>query len=94
MSNTKRPDLSGIPRLSEELDGEEMTAHFAVPQELLEQLREDDDATRVQMMPAGLLEEEAVSASVPSLARRRTSDAAISSRNSGWGRSGRLLNSG
>lgn len=64
MSNTKRPDLSGIPRLTEELDGEEMTAHFAVPQELLEQLREDEDATRVQMMPAGLLEEEAVSASV------------------------------
>ena len=64
MSNTKRPDLSGIPRLTEELDGEEMTAHFAVPQELLEQLREDEDATRVQMMPAGLLEDERVSASV------------------------------
>lgn len=64
MSNTKRPDLSGIPRLTEELDGEEMTAHFAVPQELLEQLREDEDATRVQMVPAGLLEDEVVSASV------------------------------
>lgn len=64
MSNPKRPDLSGIPRLTEQLDGEELTAHFAVPRELLEQLRDDDDATRVQMMPAGLLEDEAVSASV------------------------------
>jgi hypothetical protein len=64
MSNTKRPDLSGIPRLTEQLDGDELTAHFAVPRELLEQLRDDDDATRVQMMPAGLLEDEAVSASV------------------------------
>lgn len=58
MSNPKRPDLSGIPRLTEQLDGEELTAHFAVPRELLEQLRDDDDATRVQMMPAGFLEDE------------------------------------
>ncbi|HEX2870880.1 MAG TPA: hypothetical protein VHP33_06480 [Polyangiaceae bacterium] len=50
--------MSGIPRLTEQLDGEELTAHFAVPRELLEQLRDDDDATRVQMMPAGLLEDE------------------------------------
>lgn len=56
MSNPKRPDFSGIPRLTEQLDGEELTAHFAVPPELLEQLRDDDDATRVQTMPVGLLE--------------------------------------
>lgn len=64
MSNPKRPDLSGIPRLTEQLEGEELTAHFAVPEELLEQLRADDEATRVQMMPAGLVEDERVSASV------------------------------
>ena len=64
MSNPKRPDLSGIPRLTEQLEGEELTAHFAVPQELLEQLRDEEDATRVQNMPAGILEGERISESV------------------------------
>jgi hypothetical protein len=58
MPNNKRPDLSAIPRLTEQLDGEELTAHFAVPRELLEKLRDDDDATRVQSMPLGLLDDE------------------------------------
>ena len=64
MSNPKRPDLSGIPRLTEQLEGEELTAHFAVPQELLEQLRDEEDATRVQTMPVGLLDGERHSESV------------------------------
>jgi len=58
MPNPKRPDLSAIPRLTEPLENDELTAHFAVPRELLEQLRDDDDATRVQQMPAGLLDDE------------------------------------
>jgi hypothetical protein len=58
MPNTKRPVLSAIPRLTEQLDGDELTAHFAVPRELLDKLRDEDDATRVQIMPAGLLEDE------------------------------------
>lgn len=58
MPNTTRPDLSALPRMTEPLDNDELTAHFAVPRELLEQLRDDDDATRVGPMPAGLLEDE------------------------------------
>lgn len=58
MPTNKRPDLSAIPLLTEQLDGEELTAHFAVPRELLDKLRDDDDATRVQSMPAGLLDDE------------------------------------
>lgn len=58
MPNPKRPDLSAIPRLTEPLENDELTAHFAVPRELLEQLREHDDATRIQRMPAGFLDDE------------------------------------
>ena len=43
--------------MTEPIDGDELTAHFAVPRELLDKLR-DDDATRVQLMPAGFLEDE------------------------------------
>lgn len=58
MSNSKRPDLSAIPRLTEPLDNDELTAHFAVPRELLDKLRDDDDATRVGPMPGAFLEDE------------------------------------
>lgn len=58
MPNSKRPDLSAIPRATEPTDNDELTAHFAVPRELLDKLRDDDEATRVQLMPAGFLEDE------------------------------------
>lgn len=44
MPDPKRPDLSAIPRLTEPLENDELTAHFAVPRELLDQLRDEDDA--------------------------------------------------
>ena len=58
MSPRHRPDLSALPRLTEPLENEELTAHFSVPAELLEQLRDDDDVTRVGPAPSDFLDSE------------------------------------